>query len=89
LVFVCPPIKISGYAPGTDLSSLYSFKCCESIVLYIILLEVTRKFSRFLKRPVGQKVVGPRCITSFGFCCVHKNWLHQTSVWSRGMSFSL
>jgi len=24
-------------------------------------------------------------ITSLGFCCVHRNWSHQTSVWSSGM----
>jgi len=21
---------------------------------------------------------------SFGFCCIHKNWSHETSVWSSG-----
>jgi len=27
------------------------------------------------------------CIASLGFCCVHRNWSHQTSsVWSFGMS---
>jgi len=26
----------------------------------------------------------PLNIMSFG-CCVHKNWSHQTSVWSSGM----
>jgi len=29
--------------------------------------------------------VSPLNITSFGFCCVHKNWSHQTSVWSSGV----
>jgi len=24
-------------------------------------------------------------ITSLGFWCVHRNWSHQTSVWSCGM----
>jgi len=40
----------------THLSSVYNFKSCESVVLYIILLEVARKLSRFCKMaPVGQK----------------------------------
>jgi len=29
--------------------------------------------------------MSPLNITSLGFCCVHKNWSHQTSVWSIGM----
>jgi len=29
--------------------------------------------------------VSPSYITSFGFCCVHKNWSNQTRVWSNGI----
>jgi len=38
-------------------------KYCESVVLYIIVLEVARKLSRFCKMPRTRKskVVGPHC----------------------------
>jgi len=42
---------------------IFSFKYCESFVLYIILLEVARQWSRFVKMARKSKVpaVGPRC----------------------------
>jgi len=39
---------------------LFSFNCCEFVVLYIILLEVARELSRFCKMAHRTKVVGPR-----------------------------
>jgi len=36
------------------------FKCCESVVLYIILLEVARKLPHFYKMAGRSKLVGPR-----------------------------
>jgi len=33
----------------------FIFRCCEPAVLYIILLEMARKLSRFVKWPVGKK----------------------------------
>jgi len=45
----------------THLFSLFNFKSCESVVLYIILLEVVRELSRFRKMARRSKVVGPRC----------------------------
>jgi len=39
----------------------FSLKCCESVVLYIILLEVSRNLSCFCKMASRSKVVGPRC----------------------------
>jgi len=44
----------------TKLSSLFSFKCRESVVLYIISLEVALELSRFCKMALRSKVVGPR-----------------------------
>jgi len=41
------------------LFSLFDFKCFESVVLYIILLKVTRELSRFRKMARRSKVVGP------------------------------
>jgi len=34
---------------------------------------------------VSNHEVSLLCITSLGFWCVHRNWSHQTSVWSCGM----
>jgi len=39
----------------------FSFKCCDSVVLYIILLEVACESSRLCKMARRSKVVGPRC----------------------------
>jgi len=44
-------------------SSLFSFKSSEHVVLYIILLEVALKLSRFCKMAQRSKVVGPHCVT--------------------------
>jgi len=38
----------------------YSFKCCESVVLQITVLEVARELSRFSKMARRSKVVRPR-----------------------------
>ena len=38
-----------------------------------------------LQWKVSNHEVSPLYITPFGFCCVHRNWSHQTSVWSCGM----
>ena len=43
----------------------FIFRCCESVVLYIILLETARKLSRFCKMARRWKVVGPRWIKLF------------------------
>ena len=40
----------------------FSFEYFESVVLYIILLEVAREFSRFCEMAWKSKVVGPRWI---------------------------
>jgi len=40
----------------------FSFKRCEYVVLHNILLEVTRKLSRFSKMACRSKVVGPRWV---------------------------
>ena len=44
----------------THLFSLFNFKACEYVVLYIILLEVASELSRFCKM-AGRLIVGPRC----------------------------
>jgi len=38
----------------------FIFRYCESVVLYIILLEMARKLSRFCKMARRYKAVGPR-----------------------------
>jgi len=38
-----------------------------------------------LQWKVSNHQVSLLCITSLGFCCVHRNWSHQTNVWSCGM----
>jgi len=38
-----------------------------------------------LQRKLSNHEVSPLYTASFGFCCDHKNWSHQTSVWSNGM----
>jgi len=48
-------MKLSRYLPS------FSFKYCASVVLYIILLEVAREFSRFFKMARRSKVFGSRC----------------------------
>jgi len=39
---------------------LFSFKSCQSIILYTTLLAVIRELSRFCKMARRSKVVGPR-----------------------------
>jgi len=34
---------------------------------------------------VSNHEVSLLCITSLGFRCVHRNWTHQTGVWSCGV----
>jgi len=41
--------------------NFFSFKCCESFVSYMILLEVARELSRFCRMAQRSKVVGRRC----------------------------
>jgi len=55
--------------------SPYNFKCCASVVLYIILLEVTRKLSCFCKMARRWKVIGPRWIKIF----TQAHWPHSVS----------
>ena len=61
----------------TQLSSIFSLKACEDIVLYIILLEVALKLSRFCNVARMSKVVGPRYSRMSGkVCCItsQSNW---------------
>ena len=44
-----------------------NFKCCESFVLYIILLEVARELSRFRKMARRSNVFGPHCLMQWVF----------------------
>jgi len=59
----CFLLLCNGFNDGHTCFPIFSFKCCESVVLHIILLEVARKLSRFCKMARRSKVVGPRCFS--------------------------
>ena len=67
---------------------VFNFKYCESVVLYIILLEVSRELSRFCKIACWSKAVGPRCcelpfknvcILLYVQCCLTVSGISQPS----------
>jgi len=55
---------------------------CESVVLYIILLEVAHKFWRLCKMVRRSKVVGPRCLSRISTYFQQLN-RHEQVVWGK------
>ena len=57
---------------------------CSDLLLYVNQVDWFNYVS-LLQWKVSNHEVSLLYITSFGFCCVHRNRSHQTSVWSCGM----
>jgi len=55
----------------------FSFKCCGSVVLYILVLEVARELSRFCKMARRSKMLRPCCST---YQIHWENWWWEFSV---------
>jgi len=66
---------------------LFSFKSCESAVLYIILLEVTHNYSSscFCKMAQRSKAVGPCCSRTTPKTCWLYHW-QQAYVWKPSLT---
>jgi len=60
------------------------------ILCFYLLLDIKQvdwfNYASLLQRKVSNHEVSLFCITSLGFCNVHRNLFYQTSVWSCGMS---
>ena len=75
LIGICNKLLLcNNFTDSLTYLPFFLFKCCEFVVLCIILLEVARELSRFCKMVRRSKVVGPRCVTSYTSCDSLQNW---------------
>ena len=58
-VIKCYLLLCNNFSDALTYLPFFSFKCCGSVALYIILLEVARELSHFCKMAHSLKVVGP------------------------------
>jgi len=49
-------------------------------VFYLLVYMFWFDYLTLLQWKVSNHEISLLYITSFGFCCVHRNWSHQTSV---------
>jgi len=58
----------------------FSFKCCESVDFYLILLEVARELSRFCEMAGRLEAVGPHWASTLATIhCGFQVWDHPAS----------
>ena len=69
LIFFYKLLFCNNFNDTLNCHPFFSFKC-EAVVLYIILFEVAREFSRFFKMARRSKVVGPSWSTLFWYSSI-------------------